>query len=78
MADWVKLDSSNLKRAQYNKSTEALKIQFSSGSIYRYFSVPEDVYEELLDPHQSTGSFFAKNIRNDYQFIKLSGGTKSK
>ena len=78
MSDWVDLDSSNLKRAKYKKSNQALKIEFASGSIYRYFKVPEEVYEELLDPHQSTGSFFSKNIRNDYQFIKLKGGTKSK
>lgn len=76
MADWVKLDSSNLKRAQYKKSTEALKIEFKSGSIYRYFKVPADVYEELLDPHQSTGSFFSKNIRNTYTFLKLKGPSK--
>lgn len=37
--------------------------------IYRYFEVPEHVYEDLMNAG-SHGSFFSHNIKNTYHFEK--------
>lgn len=73
MADWVNLNSSNLKSAKYDTDTEYLKIKFKSGSIYRYSKVPEDIYNALIDSDQSSGKYFTKNIRDSFQFTKIKG-----
>lgn len=63
------VSSSNLSSIGYDLDTSTLEIEFNSGMIYRYFEVPEHVYEDLMNAG-SQGSFFSHNIKNTYHFEK--------
>jgi KTSC domain len=66
--EWVEVDASNLAAVRYDFASGDLDIEFHSGETYRYFGVPEDLYEQLLDPpggsHGNTsGRTFAMSLR---------------
>jgi hypothetical protein len=67
----VLLESSTLRSAIYYSSAATLELEFADGDVYRYFDVPEMVYNELLAA-DSKGNFFNKHIRNGYRFVQLS------
>ena len=49
-----------------------LEIEFhSGGSVYQYFHVPEQEYNGLMNA-QSHGKYFNQNIKNKYQYEKIS------
>jgi len=49
-----------------------LEIEFHSGkSVYQYFHVPEQEHNELMNA-QSHGKYFNQNIKNKYQYEKIS------
>lgn len=62
--------SSNLDHVGYDDEKEVLDITFLSGSTYRYYDVPYDVYQGLVDA-TSKGRFFWRNIRNDFNYQRL-------
>jgi len=65
MANWQPLQSSNLRRCDYDIETGRLQIQFYSGKIYAYGEVPASVYNGLLEA-TSAGKFFNENIKDQY------------
>ncbi|MGB2673498.1 MAG: KTSC domain-containing protein, partial [Methanoregula sp.] len=52
------VQSSNLKSVGYDYQQNLLEIEFISGGIYQYSSVPKDMYSGLMDA-PSHGKFFA-------------------
>lgn len=49
-----------------------LEIEFHSGnSVYQYFQVPEQVYDELMNA-SSHGKYFNQYIKNKYRYEKIS------
>lgn len=69
-------DSSFIKHIQYDNSV--LIVTFGSNSVWAYYGIPLEVYNELIisDSH---GSYFNKNIRNKYSsevLFKLSKNSK--
>ena len=64
------VDSSNLELIGYDTSEMILVVQFRNGSAYRYFNVPEYLYDGLCSA-PSLGSFFHHNIRNSYNFERI-------
>jgi len=72
MDSWLDIESSSAKSLRYDSETEYLDIQYRSnedGYFYRYFDVPQDLFDFVLrikDEGGSVGSFIAKNIRNEY------------
>jgi len=62
--------SSNLVSIGYEPTSEILEIEFKAGTVYQYASVPKEVYDELMSS-DSHGSYFHRNIRNNYSFTKL-------
>lgn len=58
-------DSSAIASVGYDRDREELEVEFRSGNVYRYFRVPEEVYEELLRA-SSKGRYFGENIRGQY------------
>lgn len=53
-------------------ATEVLTIKFvGSEEVYEYQKVPEAVYKELMAA-ESKGSYFAKNVKGKYEFVKKS------
>lgn len=59
------LNSSNLASAEWSDGT--LTITFKSGRTYRYFDVPEGIYDALLDA-PSAGRYFNAFIKDSYQY----------
>ena len=68
--DRAPVESKMLRSIGYDRRTFTLELEFNGGAIYRYFNVPESVYEGLLDA-QSKHGFFASSIDGCYQFKRL-------
>lgn len=63
------VSSSNINSIGYSNDAHILEIEFNSGTIYRYYDVPEHVYIELMNAG-SHGSYFSQNIKNSYSYDK--------
>ncbi len=61
----LKSQSVAIKSFDYDGQQQILKIEFKNGSIYKYFDVPESIYEELkIAP--SVGKYFNSKIREKF------------
>jgi lysyl-tRNA synthetase class 2 len=61
----LKNTSNVIKSFDYDEKTQTLRVEFNSGSIYKYHDVPEKVYQELkIAP--SVGQYFNTHIREKY------------
>jgi len=65
------LDSTSLKRFEYDGVHKLLLIQFQDGSLYSYTGVPSSRITALIRAG-SAGRYFNKAIRNKYSFCKVS------
>jgi hypothetical protein len=66
-APWRIVSSSVLRAVAYDERVHQLRVRFTSGALYRYFDVPPEITEELLDPPGgSHGRYFNENIRDSY------------
>lgn len=54
------LKSSAFVSTGYNRFTKTLYLKFSSGAVYKYFDVPEEIFEEFMHAtsHGRFGHFF--------------------
>ncbi|MCY3782253.1 MAG: KTSC domain-containing protein [Chloroflexi bacterium] len=62
--------SSNVRSIGYDRDSETLEIEFNSGSIYQYFGVPEQMYDEIMRA-PSKGRFVHQYIRNQYAYSRV-------
>ncbi|MEP7291495.1 MAG: lysine--tRNA ligase [Chloroflexota bacterium] len=60
-------DSTVIRAIAYAPLSHTLEIEFQSGTIYQYFDVPENVYNEL-NSAVSHGQYFNANIKNSYAY----------
>ena len=63
------VESDALRSVGYDVDRRILEIEFASGTVYRYFEVPEAVYAGLMTA-ASHGAFFGEHIRDagfDYE-----------
>ena len=66
-----KVKSSNIEAIGYSNKTKKLRIKFFTGKdIYEYKNVGKKIHQELMKS-KSIGSFFFKNIKNNYEFIRV-------
>jgi hypothetical protein len=63
------LKSSRIKSVEYKDSTEVLIVEFVKGGKYKYYAVPEKIYEELI-VSESPGRYFDGLIKPNYRFKK--------
>ena len=56
------VQSSNLRSVGYDDKNSILEVEFLSSSVYRYFNVPEQIYQGLLAA-DSHGKFFHEYIK---------------
>jgi KTSC domain len=66
----IPLESSTLASALHLPESRELELEFHSGEIYRYLSVPPQAYYELLAV-PSKGGYYNSHIRNRFDFQKL-------
>lgn len=57
--------SSFIEWASYRASERTMDIKFKSGRLYRYFDVPEDVFNDLCDM-VSPGGFYNSAVKGNY------------
>lgn len=63
------IESSLLSSLRYSIDA-TLDLEFRSGAIYRYFSVPQAVLEGLIAA-ESKGAYFNRNVRNRFRYQRL-------
>lgn len=59
--------SSNIASIGYDAKKKVLEIEFHHGAVYRYFDVPERVYQELMSS-PSQGAYFMNEIKEKYNY----------
>jgi hypothetical protein len=63
--------SSNILGLKYFVDTKSLEITFTSGQVYRYDDVPEDVANQLFDT-ESVGKTFFSTVKGKFNYTKIS------
>lgn len=66
----IPVTSSNLRSVGYSPLQQILEVEFSTGAVYQYSGVPQDVYDEFMGA-ESKGSYFYQRIRSTYTFIRV-------
>jgi hypothetical protein len=62
--------SSSLASVGYDGRHAVLEVEFRSGAVYRYFAVPNQVFQELLAA-TSKGAFLNRRIRDRFPYARL-------
>ncbi len=66
----VSVESTTLGSPGHDAGSAVLELQFRSGAVYQYFSVPLSVYHDLLSARSKGGSF-NQSIRGKYPFQRI-------
>lgn len=61
--------SSSVAAMYYRRKEHKLYVRFTKGAVYEYTNVPEVVYRRFRRS-DSLGSFFAREIRGQYEYEK--------
>ena len=62
--------SSNVRSMGYDPQTQTLEVEFMSGTIYQYYGVPENMYDQMMK-EQSKGRFLNAYIKNQYPYSRI-------
>ena len=62
--------SSNIRSIGYDGANQVLEIEFHSGGVYQYYSVPASVYNALMQA-PSHGQYFHRHIRGVYRYQEV-------
>ena len=62
--------SSNIASVKYDAENIILEVEFHHGAIYRYFGVPNEEYEAIMNA-SSLDSYFYHNIRENFESEKI-------
>jgi hypothetical protein len=64
------IDSSNLKKTEYDTESKKLVVEFKNGIKYEYDDVPHNIFAQLR-LSDSQGKFFNTSISKTYKYKKL-------
>ncbi|VIO69546.1 hypothetical protein CI1B_27520 [Bradyrhizobium ivorense] len=62
--------SSNVAEIGYDPDSRILEVLFKTGSVYQYFEVPQQIYEELMRA-SSVGGFMNANLKGRYRYARV-------
>jgi len=68
--DLEPVSSSNLASVGYDDQLQILRVAFKNGTVYDYFNVSQDVYQNLMSA-PSLGHFHYFNIRMSYAYQQV-------
>ena len=68
--EWQAVDSSAFACMAYRTDARQLYVRFHSGSIYRYFDCPVDLYDAFLAA-ESKGRYFSRCIRDRFRYEEI-------
>lgn len=67
----TRVSSSNIASVGYDSQMGILEIEFQSGSVYRYYRVPQSHYQGLMRA-SSHGQYFDAYIKNSgYNYTRV-------
>ena len=66
----IHIESSNIESIGYDADSQTLEINFLNGSIYQYFDVPVNIYDDLIAT-DSHGKYFATYIKGIYRYSRV-------
>ena len=68
--DWINTpESSNISRFAYDDASRVLKVEFTNGSVYDYFDVPDHVFSGMRNA-SSKGQYLAQQIKGNYRYAR--------
>jgi hypothetical protein len=62
--------SSNVQSVGYEPQSGTLEVEFVVGTIYQYYGVPQNIYEQFMR-EPSKGRFLNTYIKNQYAFSRV-------
>jgi len=62
--------STNVASVGYDEATETLEVEFLNGSIYQYYNVKMNIYEQMMQAG-SKGKFLNTYIKNAYPYSRV-------
>lgn len=62
--------SSNIRSVGYDSQSQTLEVEFLTGTVYQYYGVPENMYEQMMK-EQSKGRFLNTYIKNQYPYSRV-------
>lgn len=62
--------SSNISSVGYDAASETLEVEFTNSSIYQYYNVPSNLFEQLM-LSSSKGQFLNTYIRAQYPYSRV-------
>lgn len=65
-----RVKSTSIQSVDYVHGNGILDVEFHNGSRYKYFGVPDTVYNTLMAA-KSIGQYFATHIRGQYKSEKV-------
>ncbi len=65
------VESSSLRSIGYERTTETLEVEFKNGGVYRYGSVPAEIWNQLRGA-DSIGRFFQDHVRDHFPTTRVS------
>ena len=66
----VAIRSTSLRSVGYQASKHILELEFHNGRLYRYFRVPEAIYQAFMAA-ESHGRYFNSQIRPSYSYRRI-------
>jgi len=69
-ANMPHVESSMMSHVDYDEDASELDITFEGGRTYRYFKVPHEIYDGLLQA-DSKGEFFNEHIKNLFDYNEV-------
>lgn len=70
LPDRAAVQSRSLASMAYDHDQGILQIEFRGGTIYQYFHVPRQTYQDLLQA-DSKGTYFNRHIRSFFRHARL-------
>jgi hypothetical protein len=64
------VNSSAIASVGYDSASDTLEIEFTSGQIYQFSGVADQVHADLMGA-DSIGGYFSAHIRHDYPYVRL-------
>jgi len=75
LPDGVVMQSRLLARIAYDHDQAILQLEFRDETVYRYFQVPSQIYQDILHA-DSKGAYFNHHIRNVFRGARLGAGLR--
>lgn len=73
MSQLQPIQSSNVLKAGYDLTTQAMTVQFKDMSVYEYYGVPEILWQNFLNaqPHPWSQVGYPNLVRGGYNYKRI-------